>query len=869
MKRYVHIGVLITFVFIGLMSCQKYDGGSDRRKGGLIKFGASTGYANAPATRTEYSGLDENGGSIVSTSNYERIDWVAGSDRIRILCAAAGNGPTADYAIAGTPTASGAKSSAGITPVAESGLQWGTGDHYFYAMYPAPGMSSNYGFTDNNPVLESTARLEAASGNMATLTGVIPAEQEAFLPEGGREFKANMNYAYMYAATKVNARLGQGGEVALAFKPLATTIEFTFLTPADDAISRLLTSVTLTSSTCPLAGSFAAVLSCEGGAPEVTVQNPVNEITVTLPDRGVRLNSSFPYKVTLLALPVDLTDLTLTLIFTGGVRRTLELKNNGDFITVPAGKKVYIRSLGVPGSTWNYDIGELKPVTLGYTGGSNRFSNTLTFKSIRSKGSVTEAVPYKLQYSEDDGLTWTDGLPEWLEAVSPSSFAGSTGGEELTLTMSPQVNTAPDDHHAALAAMPAKSDFDLSTFNPSTGVESESRNTANSYVVRAPGTYRIPLVYGNAIKDGEVNDGAFHRQQNLYTGKKYPEYLFDHNDEQITNSGSPGNNCVTNSIYIAERFSDKPLSATLVWQDMPALVTDIGITGSGRDAFLTFNVPAESIYQGNAILALLVDGVIAWSWHVWVTDEDLTVTVAGGDSYSFAPVNIGWSDILFPARSCMVRAVQDVQGGDVSAAVMVVQEEMKGGNCPYFQWGRKDPLVPSDGLGDNDKTVYPVYVPVFGQNSRVSVGAAIRTPHIHYCSSSEWRSQVYHNLWNTSVGHLDQTSTPVSKTIYDPSPAGFSIPPQSAFNGLTGGGEWHRYPRSHYSHYGFPASGYRIWDTGAVRNVYDYGYYWTSCPYRRNDLYSWAWRWRGNTSPTLSDYFYTPTGIPVRPIVNH
>ena len=128
MKKDSFIFMFILAVMLSFSSCDEHRTITvERLTGSSITFGASTGYANAPATKTEYSGLDENGGSIVSTSNYERIDWVAGSDRIRILCAAAGNGPTADYAIAGTPTASGARSSAGITPVAENGLQGGGG----------------------------------------------------------------------------------------------------------------------------------------------------------------------------------------------------------------------------------------------------------------------------------------------------------------------------------------------------------------------------------------------------------------------------------------------------------------------------------------------------------------------------------------------------------------------------------------------------------------------------------------------------------------------------------------------------------------------------------------------------------------------
>ena len=38
-------------------------------------------------------------------------------------------------------------------------------------------------------------------------------------------------------------------------------------------------------------------------------------------------------------------------------------------------------------------------------------------------------------------------------------------------------------------------------------------NTANCYVVSAPGTYIFPIVYGNAIKNGAVNTDAYRKNQ--------------------------------------------------------------------------------------------------------------------------------------------------------------------------------------------------------------------------------------------------------------------------------------------------------------------------------------------------------------------
>ena len=48
---------------------------------------------------------------------------------------------------------------------------------------------------------------------------------------------------------------------------------------------------------------------------------------------------------------------------------------------------------------------------------------------------------------------------------------------------------------------------DLSMFTTE-GASLGSRETANCYVVRTPGVYKFPVVYGNAIKHGVANTAA-------------------------------------------------------------------------------------------------------------------------------------------------------------------------------------------------------------------------------------------------------------------------------------------------------------------------------------------------------------------------
>ena len=242
-----------------------------RSFGTVVRFVAATSYNNGPFTRTDYSGTYYDSEGNLRTNNTpvtggaERIDWLDG-DEITIACDKAtlvsGSGNASEYSIIGG-TVNSRYHYASISPKDGNGLQWGTGNHDFYAMYPSSTQNSN-----------ATIAV-AASG--ATVSGSIPAAQSATL--SGYIFKPDMDYAYMYA---VAAGVTPGSEVNLDFYPLVTTLEFTLLTKAGDAITSNLTSVVLSSANNTLTGSFSAPLTA-GGLGAVSTSGEGNAITITLP----------------------------------------------------------------------------------------------------------------------------------------------------------------------------------------------------------------------------------------------------------------------------------------------------------------------------------------------------------------------------------------------------------------------------------------------------------------------------------------------------------------------------------------------------------------------------------------------------------
>ena len=850
-ERFFGVFFVALAVVLTIAGCKKEEAASFNEPGTEIVFGATTGWQNDSRTRTEYSGKDENDGIITGTSLFERIDWVDGMDRIRLLCDAAvgksdPSDKTADYVVTGVSVGEDKeKSEAEIVPADDNSLHWGTEKHYFYALYPAPGMESNYNFTDRT-VTESVSRIESITGNKAKITGYIPAVQEVVLVD--KVYKPNMNYAYMYAAT--TATPGVPGSVLLSFNPLVTTFEFSLKALDDMMASKDLLSLSLklgpTSSTY-LSGGFTATLDYDGQTPvsiaALEGSSLGREITINFPE-GSRLSKDDYSVVTVLTLGQTHTNLTLTLTFSGNETRSLALNKTVDNvstpITVDACKKVYFK-LGVPSDS--YVLGSLSDVTVNYLGtaGTDALLGS-GFVSYLEQGGIKVPIRFKLQYSpaNQDGTcadSWNDNAPDWLHMDSGINYGGSVSGQNLGLAVDGQTNRMEpfyekDPHAKRLYNAEPQSNRDLSRLNVATG-NTVNRTTANCYVVQAPGTYRFPVVYGNSVQDGNQKvlpryaqavttdpngigdpESTFPDSKGYYLGR-----FINHLDAQI------------GGCYIGSLFSESEMDACILWTDEEGLVTNVRYdknTSNRNNDYISFAVPQATIRQGNALIAVLVDGKIAWSWHIWVTDRDLS-PVTGPTSieddqqaYGFAPVNLGWCDPKtthdYEGRKYYVRAVQvDEAGNPLSKGrvsdtpALVTQEEYVlrfGGNNPYYQWGRKDPLIATNGNSVTLKQYYdpdnrgklPTWSAVSESNT---LGYAIQHPNeaIYDPRTSDASGNVdanwcnpdaktfYYNLWNYNVtthgGQSEAIYQEVGKTIYDPSPVGYKVAPESAFSGFT------------------------------------------------------------------------------------
>lgn len=330
------------------------------------------------------------------------------------------------------------------------------------------------------------------------------------------------------------------------------------------------------------------------------------------------------------------------------------------------------------------------------------------------------------------------------------------------------------------------SPVDLSTDNNNTlGAGLSGVNTANCYIVRAPGWYSLPLVYGNAIKGGKTNSAAYTASG---SGATVLPVL-------VNGSGAP----------ITGPYINGAASARLEWQDALGLVADEVKLSGNR---IIFRIPQATIREGNAVLSALdASGTVLWSWHIWVTgatDSELqpvTVTNKDGNSYSFMRLNLGWvtpysAGISYPSRSTKVKLTENGSGKVIEFTLLQTGGELPAnelGNCPFFQWGRKDPFVSGDGTIVTDDSGNFRKKTWYTSSRRDTTGtraallgngfaAFIKNPSVYNVSSGG--DNAYVNAWNGSQSALGSTKT-IVKTVYDPSPAGYCLPPIVAWNAFS------------------------------------------------------------------------------------
>lgn len=862
-KFFIEAGMGI-ILGLGLYGCvsERLEDTSSR----TIHFGART-EASAP-TRTSYSG-------VTDASLVERIDWVNG-DKVRIYSDEASSPSVkyADYSLTLTGN-EGIYSTGRLSPVGE-GLAWGEGTHSFFAIYPAPSSTEVQGGDPNLSFSEGSGVMEAA----------IPADQSGSTHTTDQNpavtYYGNMDLAYMTAA----ASGAEGSDISLTFTLVVTTFYATITntTGADMTLMQ----VALSSETSALTGVFKTSFNASNartysylqgtswtGSPVRTEENS----TITASFTGLTLAANASVTVALFTFPTDVTGLTLSVTSAEAGTVSLPLKDGDSWISFPAGFKHNINNVNVPSVDFSLTVTDplgAAVSSLTYDGtGAATDAQAFTVTHARSIGSTASPLAWKTQIYDETTNAWVDlegNCPDWLENFPLNSTGATTADGTISDTPAPahtyRVNVGEQpvtSHEDMLKSVPAlgteSAPLDLSKWNFVTK-QTEPRYTANCYVVQAPGWYCFPLVYGNGIENNVVARASYEgktlRAGHLDEFKKMDDFSiyaapgapwlqkdsftdyhagvrlqwqkYSYWDESSQTVVTAGNN-YNNQYDVA---SDTPQTVANPQQVIKNLDVYQGTDGW----YIKFYVDPETIRPGNALIASLDrDNDICWSWHIWITDQDMSPVTVG--SSQVLPVNLGWVDLekglFYAERSRKLKFVSTEKEGVESDEITVIQPEYEKesttGWQTYYQWGRKDPLAEKlTRVYDDDGLLKEA----IKHPNNIQYDAGHNSGNVYY----DWTSANYNNLWDskwTDYG-VSSNSLPVHKTVYDPSPRKFCVSPEIWDFGTLGyegafesGYHFHTSGTSAGTLF-FPASGYMDFLDAQIKSEGTEGRYWTTHP---------------------------------------
>lgn len=479
--------------------------------------------------------------------------------------------------------------------------------------------------------------------------------------------------------------------------------------------------------------------------------------------------------------------------------------SNGQKIPLPTGVSVTIsfpdvssyrkpsnitftHSGGVVTKSGTYEC-ELLTVNVSADQGSvSGYRVTIASSSTTFGTQTTVTGTYKIPF----GTSYTISTTSVNGYITPSAITRTASAKSYTAAVLYKINPVKD-----------LSKFDIYG-------NAISQTTANCYVVNAAGTYKIPLVFGNALKNGSTNSAAYTKNSGSYSHD-----FVDYNGTVVT------------SPYI-ETVSGTAASAQLSIADTDGIFTNISIVNGSPCRYLQFKVNSVPATGANGILSIKnSSGVIMWSWHIWVWADSLaTVEITNSTSvkYKILPVNLAskWDDDMVHIKNW------------------------------FYQWGRPNPMLcpAAYNSGVNHANYGALSYAVASIASDIQTG--IKNPATFYnynssydCSWFQTNSDKIYNLWDAACTSTGNSDNDVVKTIYDPSPIGFKMPNGNTFTyfsesnvvgSFANGWKFKRYSGDTVGVF-FPASGSRSGSYDSIDVPGSRGYVWLSSAYSKNRAY--------------------------------
>ena len=251
-------------------------------------------------------------------------------------------------------------------------------------------------------------------------------------------------------------------------------------------------------------------------------------------------------------------------------------------------------------------------------------------------------------------------------------------------------------------------------------------------------------------------------------------YVIDAAGEYAFDASVRGNGASSQGLETPQPLS--PSSAKLLWQDSKSMISSVSLSGT-RVVFTAGSKP------GNAVIAVEnASGEIIWSWHIWHPEKPVSgLTTSKG--YTLMNMNLG--------------AISSEIG--LSAYGLL------------YQWGRKDPFPGSPiAFGGTIQTKSAPVYDIDGNETQIlassmfesySNNLAYAIAHPNTCLScsptktGDWllSDESSPALWGNPEGGLNVDGKYINnggKSIYDPCPAGWRVPPADLYSNFTGSGQY-------------------------------------------------------------------------------
>ena len=447
----------------------------------------------------------------------------------------------------------------------------------------------------------------------------------------------------------------------------------------------------------------------------------------------------------------------------------------------------------------------------------------------------TEWVPMSGRTAK--GLSW---LADFRGVLNADTHYDGGYNATATYTIAGQSMALSTSHDVVLSAnnTPAASNLDLSMYDPYVGAESRSTaETANCYIVNRVGSYKFPLVYGNKKTDDVAEAACFKDHQgNVISHINIRDQVGIYGASVAADATSLGDKYLwepTGYTPVGKPTIESTLRVQLLWQDVKGFITSPTVSATNNNIGFTVNASVPA----NAVLALQArkvyyDGTwetrsnitygpweTLWTWHIWMTDEvyqnngtengishdayyingsetkaDHIAEVQDYDTpettYKILPVNLGWVPDddnfgLYKKREVWIKLKQT--GTDNVAKVHITQnarQELYTGTGTVYQWGRPTAFPALRNISGTVRNVYDIsgnnITSQFVLALANGQGDAIAKPYgvLQLESNANSWFDVSSIDYNEATEHMWNSA---SKTVYDPCPPGFRVPPANVF----------------------------------------------------------------------------------------